>query len=209
MFWTDDTIRVLGGEMNNTLHDNSEEQAIPAWKTAMQEITVFFKYMIITVIVVFAITRLIFPVAAVPTGSMEDLIPAGSIVLCSKVSYWFDTPHRGDVVLFQRAESANDNTFYVKRVVGEPGDELQIIDGRVFINGELYNETWLKETPEALDFGPVVVPKGQYFCMGDNRNDSLDCRYWTEHFVPENRMFAKVLVVLSHDKIAMIRHFPT
>lgn len=195
--------------MNNTLHDEPEEYVIPAWKTAAKEITVFFKYMVVTVIVVFVVTRFAFPVAAVPTGSMEDLIPAGSIALCSKISYWFDTPQRGDVVLFQRAETANDNTFYVKRIVGEPGDELQIIDGRVFINGELYDETWLKEPPEALDFGPVVVPEGQYFCMGDNRNDSLDCRYWAEHFVPEDRISAKVLVVLSRDKISLIRHFST
>lgn len=165
----------------------------------------FFKYMVITGIIVFLITRLLCPIAYVPTSSMEGEIPTESFVFCLKTSYWGDkSPERGDVILFNRSESTDDKNIYTKRVVGLPGEIIVIEDGKTYINGELYEETWLKEEPEKLDFGPFEVPAGQYFCMGDNRNASYDCRYWAEHFIEEENVIAKCIFVISSQKVGPI-----
>lgn len=97
---------------------------------------------------------------------------------------------RGDIVLFQRDDG--NERFYAKRIVGMPGDVLEIKHGQTYINGVEYEESYLNETPEDLDFGPFQVPEDHYFMMGDNRNNSYDSRYWDEHFVPANKVMSKV-----------------
>lgn len=74
-----------------------------------------------------------------------------------------------------RRDVEDDDRVYAKRIVGEPGDVIEIRDGQTYINGEVYEETWLNEDPDDLDFGPFEVPEEKYFCMGDNRNKSTDC----------------------------------
>lgn len=81
---------------------------------------------------------------------------------------------------------------YAKRIVGMPGDTLEIKHGQTYINGKIYDEPYLRETPEDLDFGPFQIPSGCYFMMGDNRNNSYDSRYWDEHFVPRDNILSKV-----------------
>jgi len=131
----------------------------------------------------------------VPTGSMEDTLPKPCRVISSRVHYWFSDPVRGDVVLFDPPDG--DEYYYVKRVIGEPGDTILIVDGKVYINGsdEPLEEPYLKETPLPLSFGPYTVPEGCYFVMGDNRNHSNDSRYWINTFVPRDTIYAKALFV--------------
>lgn len=165
----------------------------------------FFKYMFVTTVIAFLITRLFFPIAYVPTESMENEFPPESFVVCSKISYWGEKrPQRGDVILFRRSDETGDEKLYTKRVVGLPGDIITIENGLTYINGELYEETWLKETPEKLGMGPFKVPDGAYFCMGDNRNNSYDCRYWEEHYIKEKDIVAKCQIVISSEKVGLI-----
>lgn len=128
----------------------------------------------------------------VPTGSMEDTIPKPSRIISSRVHYWFGDPERGDVILFDPPDG--DEYYYVKRVVGMPGETLQITDGRVYINGSdvPLDEPYLRETPTG-SFGPYVIPEGCYFVMGDNRNHSNDSRYWQNSFVARENIYAKAI----------------
>ena len=177
-------------------------------KDVLAEMKDFFKWMLIMGSLVFAATR-IFPVAFVPTGSMEATIPTESVVICSKLPYWGDTnsPERGDVILFHRADQTGDSLLYTKRVVGLPGDVVEIKSGVTYINGDEYRELrWLAETPAIKDFGPFTVPEGHYFCMGDNRNNSLDSRYWEEHYIPEDKVVAKCMIVVSKDKVELLQN---
>lgn len=165
----------------------------------------FLKYMLITAVITFLITRLFFPIAYVPTESMENEFAPKSFVICSKVSYWGEnSPQRGDVILFRRNNETGDEKLYTKRVVGLPGDVITIKNGLTYINGKLYEEPWLKEAPEKIDMGPFKVPTGEYFCMGDNRNNSYDCRYWGEHYIKEEDIVAKCQVVISSEKVGLI-----
>lgn len=171
----------------------------------LRELLDFFKYMFITAVITFLITRLFFPIAHVPTESMENEFPTESFVICSKVSYWGEKkPQRGDVILFRRSSETGDEKLYTKRVVGLPGEVITIENGLTHINGELYNEPWLKETPEKLSMGPFKVPDGKYFCMGDNRNNSYDCRYWEEHYIKEEDVVAKCQVIISSEKAGLV-----
>ena len=85
-------------------------------------------------------------------------------------------PHRGEIVIFHHPEHQNET--WVKRVIGLPGDLVEIRNEKLYINNELVQEDYIKVTDRLYDFGPVVVPEGNYFVMGDNRNNSLDSRFW-------------------------------
>ena len=84
--------------------------------------------------------------------------------------------------------------FRLKRVIGLPGETVEIVDGKVYING---SDTPLEEPylPEPMEgsYGPYTVPEGSYFMLGDNRNNSRDARYWENKFVKKEKIIAKVL----------------
>ncbi len=156
------------------------------------------KWAAISAAVVILITKVFVVLAFVPTGSMEPLVPEKSFMLCLRTDYWGSEPRRGDVIVFRRT-ATQDKRVYAKRIVGEPGDVVEIVDGDTYVNGTLYEESWLKETPEKINLGPFSVPEGHYFCMGDNRNSSYDCRYWEEHYIPREGVMARGHIVVNPD----------
>lgn len=129
--------------------------------------------------------------ANVPTTSMETTIMKGDNLIGFRLAYQFSKPERGDVVIFPYPD--NPNVTYVKRIIGMPGETVEVHDGNVYIDGEILDESgYLTVTTEG-ECGPFVVPEGSYFMMGDNRNYSLDSRYWENKFVKEEDLIAKVL----------------
>ena len=132
------------------------------------------KTVIVSTAVVIIITQVFIVNAVVPTSSMVPTLPVGGYMLCLRTDYWFSSPKRGDIVVFRRDNG--EKTIFTKRIVGEPGDTVEIKNGITYINGEKYDEPWLAETPADEDYGPYEVPEGDYFCMGDNRNNSKDSR---------------------------------
>ena len=128
----------------------------------------------------------------VPSGSMEDTLPKPSRIISSRIHYWFSDPQRGDVILFDPPDG--DKYYYVKRVVGLPGETLEIVDGLVYIDGSEtpLPEPYLKEAAVG-SFGPYKIPEDCYFVMGDNRNHSNDSRYWEHPFVPRKSVHAKAI----------------
>ena len=94
----------------------------------------------------------------------------------------------------QSGKRDNEKVYYVKRVIGLPGETVEVKDGKVYINGSdtPLDEPYLPEPMEG-SYGPYEVPEGCYFMMGDNRNNSLDARFWDNKFVAKNKIVAKVL----------------
>ncbi len=127
--------------------------------------------------------------ATIPTESMENTIMTGTRVMGLKCSYWFSEPERGDIIVFKAPD--DPDTPYVKRIIGLPGDTVEIIDGQTYVNGEALEEDYLAEPMEG-SFGPYEVPEGAYFVMGDNRNHSLDARYWRNTYVYKDAIWGKV-----------------
>ena len=149
---------------------------------------------------------------SIPSGSMIPTLLVGDYLLVNKFSYgvrnpftnkvmlstW--SPQRGDVAVFIYPQDPSKD--YIKRLIGLPGDRVQIISKKIYINGELYATPQARFTDNVVipagqstrdNFGPVVVPKDSYFFMGDNRDRSYDSRFWG--FVPMDAFRGKAFII--------------
>ncbi|MCH5272838.1 MAG: signal peptidase I [Lachnospiraceae bacterium] len=129
--------------------------------------------------------------AEIPSGSMENTMQVGDRVVGFRLAYLFSEPKRGDIVMFDYPD--DESKLYVKRIIGLPGEELEIRDGKIYINGSTtpLEEDYLKETP--IDtYGTFRIPEGCYFMLGDNRNNSWDSRKWDRKYVQKSKIRCKV-----------------
>jgi signal peptidase I len=129
-----------------------------------------------------------------PTGSMEPTLLTGDHLIVNKLIYRTAMPKRGDVIVFKFPQ--NPDAEYLKRLIGEPGDEVEVIGRTVFINGTPLNENYVRfVNPQSINdhFGPFRVPPENYFVMGDNRDNSFDSRFWG--FVPRKNLIGKPLFI--------------
>ena len=166
-----------------------EKKKRPAWKEVLSWcMTLLAAFVLALVLKNYVIIN-----ATVPTGSMENTIMAGDRILALRTSYWFSDPERGDVVVFEDPDDPTGKTLYVKRIIGVGGDTVEVKDGDVLVNGQVQDEPYIKEITEG-DFGPYHVPEGCYFMMGDNRNDSLDARFWENTYVEKDAILGKVVL---------------
>ncbi|MFW6126170.1 MAG: signal peptidase I [Chloroflexota bacterium] len=108
-------------------------------------------------------------------SSMEPSFHDGQRVLVVKAAYWFGEPQRGDVVIFPSNSNPNENL--IKRVIGLPGETIEIEDNHVYIDGDPLQEPYIADLPDST-YHSTEIPQGQYFVMGDNRNHSNDSRSW-------------------------------
>ncbi|HIK46778.1 MAG TPA: signal peptidase I [Leptolyngbyaceae cyanobacterium M65_K2018_010] len=118
----------------------------------------------------------------IPSNSMDPTLQIGDRLLVDKLSYRWQPPHRGDIVVFKPPAQLvglgyNGGQAFIKRIVGEPGDTLEVVDGQVRLNGQILAESYILAPPQ-YHLGPVTVPPGHLFVLGDNRNDSNDSHVW-------------------------------
>ena len=128
---------------------------------------------------------------------MEHTISVGDRVIGNRLAYTLGDPQRGDIAIFKFPD--DESQLFIKRVIGLPGDKIQIINGLVYVNdsAEPLEEDYLPEEPTG-DFGPFYVPEDSYFMLGDNRNYSKDSRLWENTYVKRDKVLAK----------AALRYFP-
>lgn len=128
--------------------------------------------------------------AEIPSSSMENTLKIDDQLIGLRSAYWFHKPERGDIVMFDYPD--DEKQLFIKRIIGLPGETVEIVEGKVYINGSStpLDEPYVKETPVG-SFGPYVVPEGKYFMLGDNRNNSKDSRYWKNQFVEEDKIHCK------------------
>jgi signal peptidase I len=148
----------------------------------------------------------------IPSGSMKNTLQVGDHLLVNKFLYGthipfthiilmkLRDPKRGDIIVFKYPE--DETKDFIKRVIGTPGDVVQIIAKKVYINGKPIPEPYTvyrddQILPKSLDardnFGPIFVPPHEYFMMGDNRDRSHDSRYWG--FVDESKIIGKAMIL--------------
>jgi signal peptidase I len=145
---------------------------------------------------VLAVTIRVFVAEArwIPTGSMEPTLEINDRLIVDKVSYKFGGPRRGDIVVFNPTPVLEQQKFkdaFIKRVIGLPGEKVEVKDGTVFINDQAIAENYMKERPDYA-WGPKVVPENSYVVFGDNRNNSYDSHFWD--FVPKDRLVGRAVV---------------
>lgn len=159
---------------------------------------------LICVIFVVFTRAFIFQQSKIPSGSMEDTLLIGDYIMVNRYVYSpADTSfekailpvrdvHRGDVIVFKFPDEPE--TDYIKRVVGIPGDNLEIRKGIVYVNGERVDDPYVKEAYRLQDTYPVfTVPEGKYWVMGDHRDRSSDSRVWG--FVPRDLIKGRALLI--------------
>lgn len=160
-------------------------------KSVAKEIISWVIVLVVAFVVGHCLNRYVLLKAEIPSSSMENTMMVGDRVMGFRLAYLFSEPKRGDIVMFDFPD--NESLLYVKRVIGLPGDTVEIVDGKVYINGSTtpLKEDYLKEVPTG-SYGPYEVPEGHYFMLGDNRNVSADSRKWENKFVAKEKIRCKV-----------------
>ena len=171
--------------------ENKEKEPID-WKA---EIISWIQIIVAAVAIAFVLNNFIIANSRVPTGSMIPTIMSKSRVIGSRLSYINSDPERGDVVIFHFPDDPTGKTYYVKRVIGLPGETVNIVDGKVYIDDSEtpLDEPYLAEPMEG-SWGPYQVPEDSYFMLGDNRNNSLDARFWDEQYVKKDKKIGRAHV---------------
>ncbi|PSB21294.1 signal peptidase I [Phormidesmis priestleyi ULC007] len=130
----------------------------------------------------------------IPSGSMLPTLQINDRLIVDKLSYRFNTPQRGDIVVFSPTSTLEKQNFhdaFIKRVIGLPGDKVEVKGGRVYVNDQALRENYIEEDPQ-YQWGPQTVPPGSYLVLGDNRNNSYDSHYWG--FVPREKIIGRAIV---------------
>ncbi len=164
----------------------------------------YLETIVACVLVLLFVRGFVFMQSKIPTGSMLDTLLVGDYILVDRFVYGApgDAPEswlgerpirRGDVVVFRYPE--DPDTDFVKRVIGLPGETVEMVQGRMLVNGRRLDEPYV--LPQNIDpeasYGPEVVPAGHYFVMGDNRRNSRDSRAWG--FLPRSLVKGRAFFV--------------
>ena len=157
-----------------------------------EELISWAKAIAVAGVVAFVVNNFIIVNAMVPTGSMHTTIMTDDRIVAFRLSYLFNEPERFDIVVFENP--ANRDVLFIKRIIGLPGETVLVSGGSVYINGEplLEDAQFIKE-PFDGHAGPFVVGEGQYFVLGDNRNNSDDSREWANPFVPSENILGRAV----------------
>ncbi|MCR4667679.1 MAG: signal peptidase I [Desulfovibrio sp.] len=166
----------------------------PKAKTKKSIIREYAEALIVAFCLALIIRTFIVQAFKIPSESMLETLLVGDQLLASKFAYGIkipfthkyiyrgDDPKRGDVIIFEYPE--DPDTDFIKRVIGLPGDVIEVRDKQLYRNGEAVQESYIHFTePETIrarrdNFGPITVPPNHYFVMGDNRDNSHDSRFW-------------------------------
>ena len=186
--------------------------------------------LIVAVVLALIIRTFLFQAFKIPSGSMLDTLLIGDHLLVNKFIYGtrlpfsderylaIRNPQRGDIIVFEFPDDKDKSYFqrrdFIKRIIGEPGDKIEIRNKKVYVNNELYDipqevhkdSQLVPAIASPRDFaGPIQVPEGNYFVMGDNRDYSYDSRFWG--FVPENKIKGSAFIKYwSWDSLADLLH---
>jgi len=169
------------------------------------------EWAIILVLVVgftFVLRTFVIQTFSIPSGSMLPTLHVGDRIIVNKLSYDFHGVHRGDIVVFKRPPLESQNySDLVKRVVGLPGETISSVNGTIYINGKPLVVSWLPSGPQSFTGplasdahqqfnmpGPVKIPAGDYYVMGDNRTDSEDSRFFGP--IPESLIVGRAVAVV-------------
>jgi len=185
--------------------DIIERERLPVSRKKKSIFREYAEALLIALLLALVIRTFIVQAFKIPSGSMLETLQIGDHLLVNKFLYGLKWPFsdnyaiqgidpaRGDIVVFKYPN--NRDVDYIKRIIGVPGDVIEIRKKQLILNGQPVSEGYIRHSQPALmlpvrdNYGPVTVPKDQYFVMGDNRDESQDSRFWG--FVSRNDLHGK------------------
>lgn len=195
--------------MSQEVENKTPEQETDAKEKKSSNAKEFFRDVLIFIIacaVLFILNSTVLINAKIPSESMETTLMTHDRVIGYRLAYKSKDPERFDIVIFKYPD--DESQYFVKRIIGLPGDTVVVKEGKVYINGSstpLPDDfcQFTSTTPTNSGDGTYQVPANCYFMMGDNRNDSLDSRFWINKYVQRDKITAKVAYIywpFSHVK---------
>lgn len=160
---------------------------INPWMEALQTIG-------LSIVLALGVRTFVAEARYIPSGSMLPTLEINDRLVIDKVSYHFKTPSRGDIVVFHPPAAAGaqfSHEAFIKRVIGLPGEAIEIKNGTVYADGVALTEPYT-EAPPDYAWGPKTVPQGSYLMLGDNRNNSDDGHVWG--FLPSDRIIGRATI---------------
>ena len=166
-------------------------------KSVGKELWEYIKMIIFVLIFVLVVNNFLIINAKIPSPSMENTIMTGDRIFGNRLAYVLGDPQRFDIVIFRYPD--DESQLFIKRIIGLPGETVEIIDGKVYIDGSEtpLDDSFTPETPTG-NYGPYTVPENCYFMLGDNRNNSKDSRFWQNTYVERDAILGK----------AVLKYFP-
>lgn len=194
---------------NNSLTGSSRSAQWAEFFSLIKSLAIFFA-------IAFMLRASVVEAFRIPSSSMQPTLKIGDHILVNKLSYGlrvpfvdttlfdFRMPKRGDVVVFtlpdeddpMKPEVDESETNIIKRVIGLPGDQIQVRGTKLFINGKELDESyaiWVDGGRKS--FGPVIIPEGRVLLLGDNRDQSKDSRYWNDPFLSVERIKGRAFII--------------
>jgi signal peptidase I len=182
-------------------------------KTEAVKKSVFREYaeaLVIAVVLALLIRVFVVEAFKIPSGSMIPTLLVGDHLLVNKFLYKFTEPKRGDIIVFKYPDDPSRN--FIKRIIAVGGDTVEVRDKVVLVNEKQQQESYIQHISEDIisakdaprdNFGPITVPPNAYFMMGDNRDSSLDSRFWKNRFVNRRAIVGKAFIIYwswKHDE---------
>lgn len=161
------------------------------------EVKAFVKELVSIIVIAFVLSLILRFIAIegriIPSGSMYPTIKEQDRVMINKFIYRFKEPQRGDVIVFDPPAALEKDELYIKRVIGLPGETVEVKNSKVYVNGRPLSEPYINEAIN-YQYGPVVVPENSLLVMGDNRNNSFDSHLWNA-WLTADRIKGKAIMV--------------
>ncbi len=173
---------------NNEDINNLKKKDIKKGKKSM--IRELLETVISAGIIAFIIITFIGQVTIVRGASMEPTLHDNERLIANKISYRFETPERGEIIIFKPPLEIKRN--YIKRIIGVPGDKIEITGGEIYLNDKKLEEAYVKKRSYE-NMPPTIVPDDSFFVLGDNRPNSSDSRFWG--FVPRKNVVGRAWVI--------------
>ena len=164
-------------------------------------------YLLAVVAVTFLFVQFVGQRTHVNGDSMNVTLEDGDNLIVDKLSYRFSEPERYDIIVFPY--QYQEKTYYIKRIIGMPGETVQIIDGMVYIDGEMLDESYGKEVMQysGVASDPIELGNDEYFVLGDNRNNSSDSRDPSVGNIKEDQIIGKAFIrIWPLNKFGILKH---
>lgn len=184
--------------------DKKEEKE----KSIFRELLGWIVYILVIIGLTYLIITYVGQRTSVSGHSMETTLSDGDNLIVDKISYRFTDPKRYDIIVFPY--KYKENTYYIKRIIGLPGETVQVVDGYVYINGKLlesdiYGAEVMDES--GIAYEPITLGEDEYFVLGDNRNHSSDSRDPSVGVLTKEDLIGRAWVrIYPFDKMGVIKH---